>query len=506
MRETVAPRRGLRRYASTAVLCGGTAIIGAALLVNPTTFLSAASVAPGASSPGSVATQRGPLSSNGFAAVVDAVKPAVIDIRARALDDEAKPGRALYDHHGPGTRTPHYSTSQGTGFFITADGYAVTNHHVIKGSKVAEIRTDSGDTYRAEVVGEDAASDLALLKVEGGNDFPHVRFADTTPPVGDWIVAIGNPFGLGGTVTAGIVSAHGRDLGKDSYEDLIQIDAPVNKGNSGGPTFDLDGNVIGVNTVIISPTGGSVGIAFAIPAARVKRVVEQLREKGSVTRGWLGLQFQSVSPEIAESLGFGKALGVIVADVRPGSPAAQAGLVVGDRIQSMNGTRVRDAHAFNSMLDDALPGATVMLGAVHKGREVSIAAVMGTAPAAIEAIPATLASSKDGDLGNDRQRLGLLLTPVEPSSMTGGRGAVVASIDPAGLAAARGISPGDVILDAANQPVATPDDVYKRFSDAQRAGKPSMLLRVRSGELRALHRAAHAVESLRPLSVLRCTF
>ena len=190
----------------------------------------------------------------------------------------------------------HFSTSQGTGFFITADGYAVTNEHVIKGSKVAEVRTDSGAVYRAEVVGEDPTSDLALIKVEGRTDFPHVRFAETSPRIGDWIIAIGNPFGLGGTVTAGIVSARGRDLSNDAYEDLLQIDAPVNKGNSGGPTFDLDGNVVGVNTMIISPTGGSVGIAFAIPSARAVRVIAQLRAKGSVTRGWLGLQFQSVSP------------------------------------------------------------------------------------------------------------------------------------------------------------------------------------------------------------------
>ena len=195
---------------------------------------------------------------------------------------------------------------QGSGFFISADGYAVTNNHVVDKAESVEVTTDDGKTYTAKVIGADPKTDIALIKVEGRSDFPHVPLAEKAPRIGDWVIAVGNPFGLGGTVTAGIVSARGRDIGAGPYDDFIQIDAPVNKGNSGGPTFDVDGNVIGVNTAIYSPSGGSVGIAFAIPAETVKTVVTQLKDKGSVTRGWIGVQIQPVNADIADSLGLKK--------------------------------------------------------------------------------------------------------------------------------------------------------------------------------------------------------
>ena len=190
---------------------------------------------------------------------------------------------------------PERITGQGSGFFISADGYAVTNNHVVQNAQEVKVTTDEGKTYTAKVIGTDPRTDLALIKVEG-SQFPYVKLSSTPPRVGDWVLAVGNPFGLGGTVTAGIVSARGRDIGDGPYDDFIQIDAPVNKGNSGGPTFDVDGDVIGVNTAIYSPSGGSVGIAFAIPADTVKSVITQLREKGSVTRGWIGVQIQPVTP------------------------------------------------------------------------------------------------------------------------------------------------------------------------------------------------------------------
>ena len=192
----------------------------------------------------------------------------------------------------PKPHKPHgqFVTGQGSGFFIAADGYAVTNNHVVDKAKAVEITTDDGKNYDAKVIGTDPRTDLALIKVNGRSDFPFVKLADTAPRIGDWVVAVGNPFGLGGTVTAGIVSARGRDIGSGPYDDYIQIDAPVNKGNSGGPTFDMEGNVIGVNTAIFSPSGGSVGIAFDIPAETVKTVVAQLKDKGFVRRGWIGVQ------------------------------------------------------------------------------------------------------------------------------------------------------------------------------------------------------------------------
>jgi serine protease Do len=481
MREWAPSKPDTQRNRKGVVLsCAIAAVIAAVLTISPSPFTaSSLSFTDGSSSrsPAVASDQKAP-SPVGFAAIVANVTPAVVDIRARAVDDESTSATRRGPHDGMlQAHKPRFSTSQGSGFFITADGYAVTNNHVISGSAVAEVTTDRGEIYQARIVGTDPISDLAVLKVDGRTDFPHVQFADAPPSIGDWIVAVGNPFGLGGTVTAGIVSARGRDLA-DAYEDLLQIDAPVNRGNSGGPSFDLDGKVVGVNTLIISPTGGSVGIAFAIPAATARRVVAQLMNKGSVTRGWLGIQFQSVSPEIANSLGLAKSSGILVADVRSASPAAEAGLAAGDLVRSMNGKAVGNAHDFSRMLDDAAPGSKVMLGLVRNGREISVAAKVGDVPAAIEA-QRTPAAVNSGNPDSDRQ-LGLMLTPAETPA--GGHGVAVVGIDPGGLAAGRGISLGDVILDVASQEVAAPTDVYAIVAGAQKAGKRSILLRVKSGD------------------------
>ena len=233
-------------------------------------------------------------------------------------------------------------TGEGSGFFISADGYAVTNNHVVDHAKTVQVTTDDGAVYKAKVVGTDSKTDLALIKVDADKSFPYVKFAENDPRVGDWVVAVGNPFGLGGTVTAGIVSARGRDIGSGPYDDYIQIDAPINKGNSGGPAFNMDGNVIGVNTAIYSPSGGSVGIGFDIPANTAKMVVAQLKEHGYVNRAWLGVQIQPVTADIADSLGLKTAEGAIVDQPQAGSPAAKAGIATGDVITAINGTPVKD--------------------------------------------------------------------------------------------------------------------------------------------------------------------
>ena len=276
----------------------------------------------------------------GFADIVAKVKPAVISVRVKidrpanssfSEDDLPFPpgspfGRFFRRFGMPDLGHGHeVITGQGSGFFISPDGYAVTNNHVVQNAENVQVTTDDGKLYSAKVIGTDPRTDLALIKVDG-RDFPYVKLAETTPRVGDWVLAVGNPFGLGGTVTAGIVSARGRDIGAGPYDDFIQIDAPVNKGNSGGPTFDVDGNVIGVNTAIFSPSGGSVGIAFAIPADTVKSVITQLREKGKVTRGWIGVEIQPVTADIADSLGLKKAAGALVSEPQPNSPAAKAGI------------------------------------------------------------------------------------------------------------------------------------------------------------------------------------
>src|SRR5262245_57860552 len=280
----------------------------------------------------------------GFADIVERVKPAVIGVRVKSdavsqreqmqFNSDEFPGGSLEQflrRFGmPGApnvpRGRQFSMAQGSGFFISPDGYAVTNNHVVERGKSIEIQADDGKTYSAKVVGTDPKTDLALLKIDGRSDFPFVKLADKQPRIGDWVIAVGNPFGLGGTVTAGIVSARGRDIGAGPYDDFIQIDAPVNRGNSGGPTFDVDGNVIGVNTAIFSPNGGSIGIGFAIPSETVKTVVAQLRDHGAVTRGWIGVQIQPVTADVADSLGLKKAEGALVADAQSSSPAAKAGI------------------------------------------------------------------------------------------------------------------------------------------------------------------------------------
>src|SRR5262245_53971859 len=284
----------------------------------------------------------------GFADIVERVKPAVISVRVRVeaprvsmqsspfqqgspmdrffrrfgegedfgMAPDGQQGRErMVPPGGRGVPPPppgRNVTGQGSGFFISADGYAVTNNHVVDRASNVQVTADDGRTYEARVIGTDPRTDLALIKVDGRNDFPYVALAETSPRIGDWVLAVGNPFGLGGTVTAGIVSANGRDIGAGPYDDFIQIDAPVNRGNSGGPTFDVNGHVIGVNTAIFSPSGGNVGIAFAIPASTVRSVVAQLRERGSVTRGWIGVQIQPVTAEIAESLNLKSTQGALV--------------------------------------------------------------------------------------------------------------------------------------------------------------------------------------------------
>ncbi|MFL5076495.1 MAG: trypsin-like peptidase domain-containing protein, partial [Microvirga sp.] len=303
----------------------------------------------------------------GFADIVERVKPSVISVKVNmkektASNDDGDDAQSPFQPGSPmerffrrfggpdgvpglkgGGGRGRVVQGQGSGFFISADGFAVTNNHVVDGADKVEITTDDGKTYTAKVIGTDQRTDLALIKVEGSSNFPFAKLADGKPRIGDWVLAVGNPFGLGGTVTAGIVSASGRDIGNGPYDDFIQIDAPVNKGNSGGPAFDTNGEVMGVNTAIYSPSGGSVGIAFSIPASTVKSVVAQLKDKGSVSRGWIGVQIQPVTSEIADSLGMKKAEGALVAEPQANGPAAKAGIESGDVITSVNGEAVKDA-------------------------------------------------------------------------------------------------------------------------------------------------------------------
>ena len=365
-------------------------------------------------------------------------------------------------------------SAEGSGFFISADGYAVTNNHVVDHAKTVQVVTDDGRTLNAKVIGTDAKTDLALIKVEG-NDFPFVRFSDRDPRIGDWVIAVGNPFGLGGTVTAGVVSARGRDIGAGPYDDFIQIDAPVNKGNSGGPTFDVSGNVIGVNTAIFSPSGGSVGIGFDIPADTVKTVVAQLKDHGHVTRGWIGVQIQPVNADIADSLGLKTAEGALVSEPQNDSPAAKAGIMARDVITSIDGNPVKDAHALARKIGTMAPGTSVKLGLMRDGSEKTVTLTLGTLPDERQAN----AAAPQGGPEKGTPKLGLTLAPA--SAVGGNQGVAITAVDPNGPAAERGMKSGDVILDVAGKTVSNPSDVTKEIADLHKAGKKTVLMRVKSG-------------------------
>jgi serine protease Do len=293
------------------------------------------------------------------------------------------------------------------------------------------------------------------------------------------VLAVGNPFGLGGTVTAGIVSARGRDIGAGPYDDFIQIDAPVNKGNSGGPTFDVDGDVIGVNTAIFSPSGGSVGIAFAIPAETVKTVVGQLKEHGKVTRGWIGVQIQPVTSDIADSLGLKQAHGALVAEPQEGSPAAKAGIKAGDVIVSLNGEQVPDARTLARRISGMAPGTSVAIGVWRDGKDQELSMTLGELPK--ERVARADTRERDGQ-GTDVARLGFSLAPAANVTGAGSSGVVVTDVDPDGAAAAHGFKTGDVILDVGGKTVSAPADVRRALNDAKSDGKRTVLMRVKSDQ------------------------
>lgn len=497
-RTTVSRPRGVLSARRLALLATTIAGLGAAaFVVTPNLVPQAGIVAAQAQNLSTEA--RKAQTPVGFADIVEKVKPAVVSVRVRMSGPEmsglssedmplpqGSPFERFFRRFGtPEGTTPDMPrgrnriTGQGSGFFISADGYAVTNNHVVDKAETVQVTADDGKTYSAKVIGTDSRTDLALIKVEGGGSFPYVKLADGAPRIGDWVIAVGNPFGLGGTVTAGIVSARGRDIGAGPYDDFIQIDAPVNKGNSGGPTFDMDGNVIGVNTAIFSPSGGSVGIAFAIPAETVKTVVAQLKDKGSVSRGWIGVQIQPVTKDIADSMGLKKASGALVAEPQADSPAAKAGIESGDVITAVNGKPVRDARELARMIGAMAPESSVKLDVIRKGEEKTLTLTLGKMPNQREA-----AATSDREMpGTDVPRLGLTLAPAgKVAGASGGAGVVVTAVQSGSIAEDHGLRTGDIILDVGGKAVSEPGDVRKHVGDARKAGKHTVLFRVKSGQ------------------------
>jgi len=372
------------------------------------------------------------------------------------------------------------SIAQGSGFIISADGYVVTNNHVIDHAEDITITLDNGTTLDANLVGVDPKSDLALLKIKQSGTYPFVDFASASPRVGDWVIAVGNPFGLGGTVTAGIVSARGRDIGSGPYDDYLQIDAPVNRGNSGGPTFNAAGQVIGVNTAIYSPSGGSVGIGFAIPAEVVKDVITELRDKGSVARGWLGVQIQPVTDDIASSLDLKSAKGALISETQTESPAAKAGLRSGDVITALNGAKIDSPRELSRKIAGLGPDKSVDLTYLRDSAEKTVSLRLGALPNERKAE----AETGRGTMGGDQplSLYGLTLAPAKQVAGAGSQGLIVTQIDPEGAAARKQLQPGDVILQAAGQNLSRPQDLTAALDQARKQGRKAVLLKVKNAD------------------------
>jgi serine protease Do len=433
----------------------------------------------------------------GFADVVAKVKPAVISVKVKVErtaqmsqqeDDEGgaiqlPPGHPLENYFKQfefrdmpeRPRGKQMVTGEGSGFFISADGYAVTNSHVVDQATTVQVTTDDGAAYDAKVIGTDARTDLALIKVDGDKNFPYVKFAQDDPRIGDWVIAVGSPFGLAGTVTAGIISARGWDIGSRPHDEYVQIDAPINKGNSGGPAFNVNGEVIGVNTAIFSPSGGSVGIGFDIPANTAKRVVAQLKEHGSVQRGWLGVQIQPVTADVADSIGLKKAEGALVDEPQATGPAAKAGIVAGDVITAINDVPVKDPRDLARRIEMTEPGTSIKLTLQHKGEQKVLNLRLGNLPTDQQ----TKAEVGSDASANGLPRLGLTIAPAIEVAGSGDQGVAVVEVDASGPAAERGVKTGDVILDVGGKVVASAVDVRKALSEAQTAGKKTVLMRVK---------------------------
>jgi serine protease Do len=441
----------------------------------------------------------------GFSSLVERVKPAVISVQVdidtasrTVQNDDEQPEQSPFQGENPFKGTPfeHFFDqlnngrrgspdggggqaeqvkALGSGFFISADGYAVTNNHAIDGASKVEVVTDGGKTHRAKVVGRDPKTDLALLKVEGSENFPFVKMAPSMPKIGEWVLAVGNPYGLGGTVTAGIVSAENRDIGSGPYDDFIQIDAAVNRGNSGGPTFNLNGEVIGVNTAIFSPSGGSVGIAFDIPTTTVQAVIPVLKDKGHLERAWLGVQIQPVTADIAGSLGLDEAKGALISTPQTDSPAEKAGLKTGDVITKVDGKPIDDARVLARMIGGMAPNTKAELTVLRDGREQTTRVTLGTMQEDVKQPPA-----KTDQQGDKLGKLGLSVAPAAQIAGAGQSGLVVTDIDPAGTAADAGIQAGDVILRIGEREINSATDLRQALSDATSRGRNKALVLLKS--------------------------
>ena len=448
-----------------------------------------------------------------FADIFDKVSPAVVSINVTSRvdnnvlrripgfeslpegrgggDEDVGPQRGPDPRGGPGQQKGPTQQSAGSGFFISADGYIVTNNHVVENAETIKVVMKDETELEATIVGRDESTDLAVIKVKGGTrTFPFVNFENAGKPrVGDWVIAVGNPFGLGGTATAGIISAYGRDIG-ETFVDYIQIDAPINRGNSGGPTFDIYGRVIGVNTAIFSPSGGSVGIGFAIPAEIADKVTKQLMSGGKVQRGYIGATIQNFTAEMAEAQGLGAQKGAIISDLVPGGPSSRAGLTPGDVVVSINGVNVRTSSELTREVAKARPGDILRLDVIREGKHRNVEIHSGIRPSEKELASNDNGAAKRGEGGaapgtpEASSVLGLSLSPLDdaarrrlnaPAEL---RGVLVEGVDQGSDAGQKGLRRGDVIVQASGRPVTSAADVVAAVDAAKKAGRANVLLGV----------------------------
>lgn len=469
------------RHGIAAVLLGGTALAGAATWAHADT--------PPAMTPGTITPSGVAATLPDFSALAAQVSPAVVSVTVKMKAEGGATGGPMNGPmNGPmGGAEGRVREARGSGFIVDPDGTVVTNNHVVKDAQSVSVTLADGTELPARIVGRDPRTDLAVLHVDAGHALPALRLGDSDQVrPGQWVVAVGNPFGLGGTVTAGIVSARGRDLGAGPYDSFLQVDAAINQGNSGGPLFTQDGRVVGVNTAILSPSGGSVGIGFAIPSSLVKTVVGQLRTAGHVTRGFLGVETQPVTAAVAPGLGLPTDThGALVAGLAPSSPAASAGVQPGDVLQSVNGRSVANPHELAMLVAEVKPGETAKLGLLRDGASRTLDVTVAAMPDERQVADAGADGAGTGQLG-----IGVALAPLSPdlraelSLPEGSRGAVVAEVQPGSPAARAGLRQGDLVVGVGSKAVANPAEAANAIRGGARGGKGVALRIVRDGQAR----------------------